>query len=115
MLRPASAGSTRAVNQALQRSADARDAHDQICTFIDQHRLASTGSDLAQYISLALYITPPPDLAPSAEGADMPPDATGWKTFCLCCGALPSWLICTGLSARSARNTIASWPNYTIR
>jgi tetratricopeptide (TPR) repeat protein len=64
------------VNQALQASADARDAHDQICTFIDQHRLSSTGSDLAQYISLALYITPPPELAPSAEGADMPPDAS---------------------------------------
>jgi tetratricopeptide (TPR) repeat protein len=64
------------VNQALQGSADARDAHDQICTFIGQHRLSSTGSDLAQYISLALYITPPPDLTPSAEGADMPPDAS---------------------------------------
>jgi tetratricopeptide (TPR) repeat protein len=65
------------VNQALRGSADARDAHDQICTFIDQHRLSNTGSDLAQYISLALYITPPPDLTPSAEGADMPPDASG--------------------------------------
>ena len=65
------------VNQALQASADARDAHEQICTFIDQHRLSDTGSDLAQYISLALFVTPPPDLTPSAEGADMPPDASG--------------------------------------
>jgi hypothetical protein len=65
------------VNQALQSSADARDAHDQICAFIDQHRLSNNGSDLAQYISLALYVTPPPDLTPNAEGADLPPDASG--------------------------------------
>jgi tetratricopeptide (TPR) repeat protein len=65
------------VNQALQASSDARDAREHICTFIVQHRLSDTGSDLAQYISLALFITPPPDLAPSAEGADLPPDASG--------------------------------------
>ena len=64
------------LNQALQASADAREARDQLCAFIDQHRLADTGSDLAQYISLALYITPPPGLAPNAEGADLPPDAS---------------------------------------
>ncbi len=65
------------VNQALQASADARDAHEQICTFIEQHRLSDSGSDLAQYISLALYVSPPPELTPSAEGAEMPPDASG--------------------------------------
>ena len=65
------------VNQALQASSDARDAHEQICTFIAQHRLSDSGADLAQYISLALYITPPPDLTPTAEGADLPPDASG--------------------------------------
>jgi hypothetical protein len=64
------------VNQALQASSDARDAHEHICTFISQHRLSDTGSDLAQYISLALFISPPPDLAPSAQGADIPPDAS---------------------------------------
>src|ERR1700678_1547082 len=65
------------VNQALQASSDAREAHEHICSFIEQHRLSNTGSDLAQYISLALFITPPPDLAPSAQGADLPPDASG--------------------------------------
>jgi tetratricopeptide (TPR) repeat protein len=65
------------INQALQGSADAREAHEQLCTFISQHRLSDAGSDLAQYISLALYVTPPPELTPSAEGADMPPDASG--------------------------------------
>jgi hypothetical protein len=65
------------VNQALQSSGDARDAHEKICTFIDQHRLSDTGSDLAQYISLALFVSAPPDLAPSGEGEEMPPDASG--------------------------------------
>jgi tetratricopeptide (TPR) repeat protein len=65
------------VNKALQGSADARDAHEQLCSFIEQHRLTNSGSDLAQYISLALYVSPPPDLTPSAQGADMPPDAAG--------------------------------------
>jgi hypothetical protein len=65
------------VNQALQGSADARDAHERICAFIDQHHLDNPGADLAQYISLALYVSPPPDLTPNAEGADLPPDASG--------------------------------------
>src|SRR6202453_4783215 len=65
------------VNQALQASSDARDAHEKICTFIAQHRLSDTGADLAQYMSLPLFISPPRDLAPSAQGADMPPDASG--------------------------------------
>jgi hypothetical protein len=65
------------VNQALQTSTDARDVHEQICTFIEQHRLSNPGSDLAQYISLALYVSPPPDLTANAEGADLPPDASG--------------------------------------
>jgi hypothetical protein len=64
------------VNQALRGSADAREARDQLCTFIEQHRLSDSGVDLAQYISLALFISPPPDLEPSAEGADLPPDAS---------------------------------------
>ena len=68
------------VNQELagttQQSADARDARDRICTFIDQHRLGDSSHDLAQYVSLALYLTPPPDLSPSVEESDMPPDST---------------------------------------
>ncbi|HUY81996.1 MAG TPA: tetratricopeptide repeat protein [Acidobacteriaceae bacterium] len=64
------------VNQAIDQSAKARDDRDQICTFIDQHHLANPGLDLAQYVSLGLYVTPPPDLKPSTDEADMPPDST---------------------------------------
>jgi len=64
------------VNQYLQGSAEARDARDRVCTYISQHRLADAGRDLAQYVSLALYLTPPPELATSVELPEMPPDAT---------------------------------------
>ncbi len=64
------------MNQALLTSAEARDARDQMCTFIARHRLSDSGLDLAQYISLALFVTPPPELTPSVENADMPPDST---------------------------------------
>ena len=64
------------VNRALTQSAAARDARDSLCTFIREHRLSDAGRDLAQYISLAMYLTPPPALAPSADETDMPPDST---------------------------------------
>jgi tetratricopeptide (TPR) repeat protein len=64
------------VDQASQQSVDARDARFHLCEFINQHRLAETGRDLAQYISLALYVAPPPELTPSVEMVDLPPDST---------------------------------------
>ncbi len=64
------------VNAAARGSAEARDARDQLCTFINQHRLYEGSRDLAQYVSLALYLTPPPELTPSVDQQDMPPDAT---------------------------------------
>ena len=64
------------VNHALQGSAPARDARDGLCTFINQHRLTEARRDLAQYVSLALYLNPPPDLTASVDEQDMPPDAT---------------------------------------
>ncbi len=64
------------VNLAAQASPAARDARDQLCTFINQHRLFEGSRDLAQYVSLALYLTPPPELSPSVDQEDLPPDAT---------------------------------------
>jgi hypothetical protein len=64
------------VNQYLQGSAAARDARDKLCKYIAGHRLGNEGRDLAQYVSLALYTTPPPELAPSVELPDLPPDST---------------------------------------
>jgi hypothetical protein len=64
------------VNQYLQGSAAAREARDKVCNYIAGHRLGNAGHDLAQYVSLALYTTPPPELKPSVELPDMPPDST---------------------------------------
>ncbi|HEY3626763.1 MAG TPA: hypothetical protein VGL00_10770 [Terracidiphilus sp.] len=64
------------VNAALARSEDARNARDKMCLYIAQHRMTGTEKDVAQYISLALYLTPPPELETSVELAEMPPDST---------------------------------------
>ena len=64
------------MNQALARSEDARKARDKMCLYIAQHRMTGTEKDVSQYISLALYLTPPPELETSVELAEMPPDST---------------------------------------
>jgi hypothetical protein len=65
------------VNQALLGSARAREDRDKVCVFIDQHELDDPERTLAQYVSLALYLTPPPEMTPSVESEDLPPDASG--------------------------------------
>lgn len=65
------------VNQAMAASAEARDDRDKLCLYIDQHRLDNPARTLAQYVSLALYLSPPPELTPSVEEQDLPPDAVG--------------------------------------
>jgi hypothetical protein len=65
------------VTQAVQALPQAQEDRDKLCLFIDQHRLEDPARSLAQYVSLALYLTPPPGLTPSVEEQDMPPDATG--------------------------------------
>jgi hypothetical protein len=64
------------INQALAKSEDARAARDKICLYIAQHRMTGTEHDVAQYVSLALYLTPPPEMETSTDLAEMPPDST---------------------------------------
>jgi tetratricopeptide (TPR) repeat protein len=64
------------INQELTVSAQARDSRDALCTYIRRHSLSDGGLNLAQYISLALYLSPPPELEPTVSQLDMPPDAT---------------------------------------
>lgn len=61
---------------ALAKSEDARNARDKLCLYIAQHRMTGTEKDVAQYISLALYLTNPPELETSVELTEMPPDST---------------------------------------
>ena len=64
------------MNLALAKSEDARNKRDKICLYIAQHRMTGGELDIAQYISLALYLTPPPEIETAAELTEMPPDAT---------------------------------------
>jgi tetratricopeptide (TPR) repeat protein len=64
------------MNQALAGSEPARVKRDRLCLFIAQHRMTGTVMDVSQYISLALYLTPPPEMETSVELPEMPPDST---------------------------------------
>jgi tetratricopeptide (TPR) repeat protein len=64
------------MNQAFAQSEDARAKRDALCLYIAQHRITGTERDISQYISLALYLTAPPELEITADLTEMPPDAT---------------------------------------
>jgi hypothetical protein len=65
------------VNEATAASAEARDARDKLCLYIDRRRIEDPAHQLAQYVSLALFLTPPPELTPTVDQEDLPPDASG--------------------------------------
>ena len=64
------------IDQALRKSEDARGKRDKVCLFIAQHRMTGTERDISQYISLSLYMTPPPEMEISDDLTEMPPDST---------------------------------------
>ncbi len=64
------------INDALSKSEDARAKRDKVCLYIAQHRMTGSERDISQYISLALYLTPPPELEVSEDLTEMPPDST---------------------------------------
>ncbi|WP_109488759.1 hypothetical protein [Occallatibacter savannae] len=64
------------MNAALTKSENARNKRDKLCLYIAQHRLTGSQHDVSQYVSLALYLSPPPALETTVELPEMPPDAT---------------------------------------
>jgi hypothetical protein len=46
-----------------------------MCRFYADHRQGDSAHDLAQYVSLALNLGPPPTFAPKTAESDLPPDA----------------------------------------
>jgi tetratricopeptide (TPR) repeat protein len=64
------------INAELAASPPARDSRDALCGYIREHTLADSGLNLAQYVSLALYLSPPPELAPTVGETELPPDST---------------------------------------
>jgi hypothetical protein len=63
--------------QAIADSPDAPAVRDQMCRFIQRHDPGDPSQNVSQYISLAVYLSPPPDLTPSVEPGQMPPDSIG--------------------------------------
>lgn len=64
------------MDQALTKSEDARARRDALCLYIAQHNMTGSEKDVSQYLSLALYLTPPPALEATAGLTELPPDAT---------------------------------------
>jgi hypothetical protein len=63
------------MNAALAASEDARSSRDQLCAYISKHHLNDVGLDVGQYVSLALYLSPPPELTPNVDLTQLPPQA----------------------------------------
>ena len=64
------------MNQAFAKNEDARTKRDKLCLYIAQHRMTGTERDISQYISLALYLSPPPQMETTVDLPEMPPDST---------------------------------------
>jgi tetratricopeptide (TPR) repeat protein len=69
------------VSQAVQASADMVEAAKVMCDYYTAHQQVDSSRTLAQFISLALYLGPPPDLVPKVKDSELPPDAAGITGF----------------------------------
>lgn len=65
------------MNEALAGSEEARASRDALCNYVRLHHQGDTGLDVGQYVSLALYLSPPPELTPNVSELDLPPQASG--------------------------------------
>ncbi len=63
------------LNQAMAESEAARSSRDALCGYITQHQLADSALSIGQYVSLALYLSPPPELTPNVDETELPPQA----------------------------------------
>jgi len=64
------------VTKIIQDSPDAATASNDVCQFYQEHQQLDPTRELAQYVSLALYLEGPPNFSPKAKEGELPPDAT---------------------------------------
>jgi tetratricopeptide (TPR) repeat protein len=64
------------VQDAIASSEKAQAAAQQVCQFYHDHQQPDAAHDLAQYVSLGLYLGAPPKFALLVQEADLPPDAS---------------------------------------
>jgi tetratricopeptide (TPR) repeat protein len=69
------------VGKAVQKTPEAQDALAPMCDFYRQHQPPDSSRDLAQYVSLALYLEDPPTFTPKVKQAELPPEAGGVAAF----------------------------------
>ena len=65
------------VAKGVEESPDATQSQQVMCAFYNQHQQTDDSRKLAQFVSLALYLNPPPELTLKAKEAEIPPDAVG--------------------------------------
>ncbi len=63
------------MNEALAASEEARTSRDALCAYISRHHLNDIGLEIGQYVSLALYLSPPPEMTPNVDETQLPPQA----------------------------------------
>lgn len=63
------------LNDILAGSEPARASRDALCQYINEHQLQDTGLAVGQYVSLALYLSPAPELTPNVDDTQLPPQA----------------------------------------
>ena len=64
------------IQHNLQGSNEAQAAMGEMCQWYEAHRNIDAVHDLAQYVSLALYLEGPPHFLPRVKEDDLPPDAS---------------------------------------
>jgi len=69
------------VKDAITRTEGGSDALAPMCQFYREHQPPDSSRDLAQYVSLALYVQDPPSFEPKVKQAELPPDAAGVSGF----------------------------------
>ena len=60
------------IAQKAAASEEAAHARTEFCNFYKDHQNTDPARDLAQFVSLGLFLTPPPTFQPSVQEADLP-------------------------------------------
>jgi hypothetical protein len=69
------------IARAARDSDDALETTNVMCQYYHEHVRPDSSRDLAQYISLALYLGDPPNFLPRVKEGDLPPDAANVVAF----------------------------------
>ncbi|HZR64314.1 MAG TPA: hypothetical protein VFA85_04150 [Terriglobales bacterium] len=64
------------VGRNIEASEQAKAAVDAVCSFYHDHQGKNQTATLSQYVSLGLYLNPPPALTIKTKESDIPPDAS---------------------------------------